>query len=276
MELKSEFIYFRRPRVMPPDDLPFYARTAGHYRVDKSFIGGGWVYKPFVQFYWGVSGNGLFFLNGKSYHLNPGHVCFYLPENRQHVRPQTSRWEFRWMTFTGPLVEAIMKSFNIRQEPHYAGKCPEDLFEILGREITEDSYYSQRLASAMVYQILSVASAATYSRYKTQQAFADLSERAVNLMRHSFANPDTSVDSIADMLGVHRVTLGRLCRAEIKMPPKEYLTSLRMEKAASMLVSTELPVKEISRMSGFREPNYFEKVFRKTFKTTPTEYRKTE
>lgn len=275
MELKSEFIYFRRPRGMPPDDLPFYARTSGHYIVDRSYIGGG-VCKPFVQLYWGISGNGLFYLDGKSYHLNPGHVCYYLPENRQYVRPQTSRWEFRWMTFTGPLAEAIMKSFNIRQEPHYAGKCPEDLFEILGREITEDSYYSQRLASAMVYQILSVASAATYSRYKTQQAFADLSERAVNLMRHSFANPDTSVDSIADMLGVHRVTLGRLCRAEIKMPPKEYLTSLRMEKAASMLVSTELPVKEISRMSGFREPNYFEKVFRKTFKTTPTEYRKTE
>ena len=127
----------------------------------------------------------------------------------------------------------------------------------------------------MVYQILAVASAAPYSQRKTQHTFIDLAERAVNLMRHSFANPDTSIDSIADMLGVHRVTLGRFCRKEIKMPPKEYLTSLRMEKAASMLVSTDLPVKEISKMSGFREPNYFEKVFRKTFKTTPTEYRKT-
>ena len=260
---------------MPPDGLPFYARTAGYYMVDKSYIGGGGACKPFVQFYWGVAGEGLFFLNGKSFCLKPGNVCFYMPANRQYIRPDSERWDFRWMTFAGPLAEAIIKSFNISQEPHYAGKCPEDLFEILGREIKEDSYYSQRLASAMVYQILAVASAAPYSQRKTQHTFIDLAERAVNLMRHSFANPDTSIDSIADMLGVHRVTLGRFCRKEIKMPPKEYLTSLRMEKAASMLVSTDLPVKEISKMSGFREPNYFEKVFRKTFKTTPTEYRKT-
>ena len=117
MNLKSEFIYFRRPRTMPPDGLPFYARTAGYYMVDKSYIGGGGACKPFVQFYWGVAGEGLFFLNGKSFCLKPGNVCFYMPANRQYIRPDSERWDFRWMTFAGPLAEAIIKSFNDALNP---------------------------------------------------------------------------------------------------------------------------------------------------------------
>jgi transcriptional regulator GlxA family with amidase domain len=77
--------------------------------------------------------------------------------------------------------------------------------------------------------------------------------------------PDTSVDSIADMLGVHRVTLGRLCRKEIKQSPKEYLTALRMEKAASMLDSTDIPIKEISRLSGLTNQITLRKCSKKHF-----------
>lgn len=273
MESKSKFIYFRRPQNMPPEDLPFYARTTGHYFTNKSYVGGGRACKPFVQFYWGIAGVGIINIDGKEHRMKPSNVCFYLPHNRQYVRPESELWEFRWMTFAGPLAEAVIKGFNVRQKPHYAGKCPEDLFEILGREIREGSYYSQRLASSMVYQILAVASAAAYSKHKAQQNYSDLPKRAVNLIRHSFANPDTNIDSIADSLGVHRVTLGRVFRKEIKTSPKEYLTTLRMDKAAVMLDSTDLSIKEISRNSGFRDPNYFEKVFKKTYKITPTDYK---
>lgn len=272
MEIKSEFISFIRPRIRLPEDLPLYARTAGRYSVNRSFIGGR-RRKPFVQLYWGISGEGFFSLNGKNYSLKPGHVCYYLPENRQYVRSNAERWEYWWMTFAGSLALETIKSFNIPQEPHYAGRCPDDLFNILGKEIKEDTHYSQRLASSMVYQILAVASAAPHSQRQTKHRFTNLSEQAVNLIRHAFANPNTSIDSIAEMLGIHRVTLGRLFRKEIQLSPKEYLTSLRMDKAGTMLRTTALPIKEISRLSGFQEPNYFEKVFRKTFKTTPTAYR---
>lgn len=271
--MKSKFIYFRNLRTAPPENLPFYAGTSGHYTVNKSYIGGGGKQKPVVQFYWGISGEGLFFLHGKKYIIKPGHVCFYFPQERQYIRPESEPWEFRFMNFAGPLAEQTIKAFNIQQKPHNAGRCPGDLFDILGMEIRENSYYSQCQASAMVYQILAAAGVAPPPRSRQQRKPDDLSIQAVNLIRHAFANPETNIDSIAESLGVHRVTLARMCREKIGLSPKEYLTSLRMDKAQTLLRSTDLPIKEICRMSGFRDPNYFEKVFKKNSYSTPSEYR---
>jgi two-component system response regulator YesN len=54
---------------------------------------------------------------------------------------------------------------------------------------------------------------------------------------------------------------------------KEYLTSLRIGKAASLLRNTNLPVTEISLQCGFKEANYFSKFFRKYMNESPLDFR---
>ena len=49
-----------------------------------------------------------------------------------------------------------------------------------------------------------------------------------------------------------------------------------MRHAARLLTSHSLlPIKEIANLCGFDEPNYFAKVFRRFFGTSPTEFRTT-
>ena len=49
-----------------------------------------------------------------------------------------------------------------------------------------------------------------------------------------------------------------------------------MRRAARLLSSHSLlSVKEIANLTGFDEPNYFAKVFRRFFGTSPTEFRTT-
>jgi transcriptional regulator GlxA family with amidase domain len=60
------------------------------------------------------------------------------------------------------------------------------------------------------------------------------------------------------------------------VPPAEYVLHERMRHAARLLTShSHLPVKEISVLTGFEDPNYFAKVFRRFFGTSPTEFRTT-
>lgn len=54
----------------------------------------------------------------------------------------------------------------------------------------------------------------------------------------------------------------------------KYIISLRMEYAAGLLRTTDLPVITISENSGFNNLSYFLRVFRKYYNLTPTEYRK--
>jgi len=53
----------------------------------------------------------------------------------------------------------------------------------------------------------------------------------------------------------------------------DYLTGLRIERAKELLSSTQYSMKEICNMSGYSDPNYFSKTFKKKVGVTPTEYR---
>lgn len=269
---ESHYVFFRRRRNTPPDDLPFFARSAGHYSVNGNYVGGG-RRKPLVQLYWCVAGEGHFYLRGRPFRLGPGQVCYYLPFDRQHVRPAGDYWEYYFMTLAGPLAEATIRNFGLPQEPFVAGNCPHYLFEMLGREIREDSCYSQRMASALSYQIMAIAGAGLLAGHQARQQHGDPFVHAVNLIRHSFANPETSVETIAETAGIHRATLTRRFQAGLKMSPKEYITQLRMERAAELLSGSSLPIKEIALMTGYNDSNYFEKVFHRYHGRTPGDYR---
>ena len=67
--------------------------------------------------------------------------------------------------------------------------------------------------------------------------------------------------------------LVRLFRASMGMPPITYLTRVRMERAASLLLQTSLPVGEIGAQVGIDDANYFARRFRACFRLTASEYR---
>lgn len=48
---------------------------------------------------------------------------------------------------------------------------------------------------------------------------------------------------------------------------------MKLQKAADMLVNTDLPVSKIALDSGFPDQNYFSRVFKKVYGTSPTDFR---
>jgi AraC-like DNA-binding protein len=59
--------------------------------------------------------------------------------------------------------------------------------------------------------------------------------------------------------------------------PLEYMTSLRMKKAESLLSTMwtrEYSVAEVARMCGFEDALYFSRVFKKTYGCSPSNFAK--
>lgn len=54
----------------------------------------------------------------------------------------------------------------------------------------------------------------------------------------------------------------------------QYVTQLRMQRAQVLLSSTEIPIIRIAESVGFEDYAYFNRVFKKFFGMTPSEYRK--
>jgi two-component system, response regulator YesN len=90
---------------------------------------------------------------------------------------------------------------------------------------------------------------------------------------HRGLSGDLGVDETAHALGISSSYFSLLFKQHFGCTFVEYVTSERVEMAKSMLLLTEKSVTEISRLVGYSERRYFNKVFQKLTGEIPSEYR---
>lgn len=86
---------------------------------------------------------------------------------------------------------------------------------------------------------------------------------------------DISLDQLADHLGVSNFYLSKLFKDEKGDNYISYVTELRLEKARKLLGDDSLIIKEITSMVGYKDQNYFSKLFKQRYGLSPSEYRET-
>ena len=87
-------------------------------------------------------------------------------------------------------------------------------------------------------------------------------------------NADISLESVAEAIGVSRFYLSRLFKTRLGMNYSAYLTDKRVRMAALLMdTQRELNNRDIAEYVGFRDPDYFGKVFKRTMGCTVSEYR---
>lgn len=81
------------------------------------------------------------------------------------------------------------------------------------------------------------------------------------------------LDKLAKRVGMSKFHLQRLFKQKTKLSPLQYLTKMRMLKAAFLLESTEVSITDIALIVGYKSSAHFSVIFRKHFQCSPTEYR---
>ena len=102
-----------------------------------------------------------------------------------------------------------------------------------------------------------------------QKAIAGLKENSDMLV---IADADADIDSIASSMNMTRNMLFQRCSETLGATPAALLQRMRMERACQLFDAGERRVKEVAWQTGFNDPKYFAKVFKKTKGMTPTQY----
>lgn len=97
--------------------------------------------------------------------------------------------------------------------------------------------------------------------------------KAVSFLRTNYTQ-DISLNELADMTGFVPSYLSRQFKREVGLTVSGYIRKLRCEQAVRLLKETDASVSEISEYIGYTDTNYFIKVFRKEYGTSPGSYRK--
>lgn len=91
------------------------------------------------------------------------------------------------------------------------------------------------------------------------------------IMDH-LSDEELSPDLIAEELKMSRSTLYRKIKSISDVSPNEFITVIRLKKAAEFLSQGSYNVNEVGYLVGFNSPSYFSRCFRKYFKVSPKEY----
>jgi len=82
-----------------------------------------------------------------------------------------------------------------------------------------------------------------------------------------------SIEHIADQMNMSKYHFIRTYKKMTGATPGEDFRKIRIEEAANLIGATDLPLKEISEITGFANEYHFNRVFKKVMGVPPGEYR---
>jgi AraC family transcriptional regulator len=97
--------------------------------------------------------------------------------------------------------------------------------------------------------------------------------RSLELMRARLSE-DISLDDLATEAQLSPFHFARMFKQSLGVPPRVYLTRLRLERASELLEKTDLPVTEIAFEVGYSSNQVLARVFLKHRRMSPSDYRR--
>ncbi|MGW5188403.1 AraC family transcriptional regulator [Kribbella sp. NPDC004138] len=97
-------------------------------------------------------------------------------------------------------------------------------------------------------------------------------QHAMRLLESDLAAPWT-LEQLGAAVNLAPGYLIRLFGTSVGMSPMAYLNRVRAERAAGLLIETELPISTIGALVGWHDPSHATRRFRSTFGLSPSRYR---
>ena len=130
------------------------------------------------------------------------------------------------------------------------------------------------------------------NRERVKGKFADISEgkiekivlksadeqligRVMKVMNEQLANPALNVEILSRSVGISRVHMHRKLKELTAQSPHDFIRTVRMKQAASLLSEKKLSVSEVAYAVGFSTLSHFSNSFREFYGMTPKEYTET-
>ena len=99
-----------------------------------------------------------------------------------------------------------------------------------------------------------------------------LLEKLEQIVKEQISDPDLSVETISRQIGVSRSQLQRKLKELTNQNPSDYLKTTRLRYAATLLVTKNLSISEVTYEAGFSSLSHFSNSFREFYGMSPSRY----
>jgi AraC-like DNA-binding protein len=209
---------------------------------------------------------------------------FLIPKGRLHrdVHPTGKAYRVVLVFFMWPEADGLIKSMNPKQFLNAPAAAKTHL-QLMMKDL-ESLYAEEAVSSPDQMRILLLEVLLALMRYSRPISPISDARRAVSAARRTrlaesvrdwllrnYSQP-FSLSELADRHLVSTFHLSRTFSQEFGMAITDMLSTIRMEHAKDLLRSGKLTVKEVACRTGFSDPNYFTKAFRRVTGFSPSEF----
>lgn len=226
-----------------------------------------------------ASGKTVFYFNGEPKEVAAGHMVLFQPKQEQHYEYfAVDRPEVYWVHFTGSDVRNILKHYDIPLDRHviYSGSSATYayLFKEMIHELQTCRTGFEELLEMYLRQIFLLVQRSWEERKPTVSSYL---QEEIDYARKYFNehyNEDISIEEYAQSRGMSVSWFLRNFKQMTMKSPMQYILTIRINNAVSLLETTDYNVTEISTIIGYDNPLYFSRIFKKQNGVSPSDYRK--
>ena len=221
-----------------------------------------------------VQGRGEATIAGKTFRLQAGSVFSYGPNIPHTIRndPKNPMVKY-FVDFAGTEAtrlrgESPLKGGAVRLS--YPGEIF-DIFEDLQRQGSRDTSNAPAICSALVRLLILKINALAIPDLHTESRALATYQRCKEQIEKRFLEFD-SLARIAQTCHVDQAYLCRLFQRFDHQSPYRYLLRLKMNRAAELLMSSSMLIKELAEKMGFSDPYHFSRMFKSIHQVSPVQF----
>lgn len=268
------------------DELPLYvviSRLAKNYKLH---------YHNFAELSLVIEGSGEEILNGKSHPLVPGTVSFLLPNHIHEliIPPGSVLTKYSCMfdinlvlseaydpAICGKILTIgndLPSRFDLTTEQNeYFSKLIEDLFqEYHSKRLGKNTVIKSKLSEACVFLLRTVQE----QEQPDAAANPDKTGTVMEMLKyiHLHYTENLSLTQLSGLLDRNPSYLSSIFKRHVGQSFVAYLHALRIGRAASLILTTQMTISEIALEVGFDNFRTFSKVFKEMKGVSPQDFRR--
>lgn len=224
------------------------------------------------------SGHGTIEANGKKYHLHAGDAYIVRPEQLLiQTADKEDPWELYYFGFNGKFADELINKtvfcnntiFVTMEETSVAEEIADKAIQ-LNDSVPNVIYNTECLSRFLsFFDASKVTALSPPKEHEKNQQYIFFVKEYINA---NYFKP-IKISDIASLLHINRSYLYRIFKESTNTSIQDYLVSIRITKARTLLDETDLSVNSISALIGYAHYPTFFKIFKRHTGLSPVEYR---
>lgn len=222
-----------------------------------------------------IAGELTLTIGGAQYHVHPGDIAVIFPAVPHSYDEVSADLDGLTLIFLPDAISEFGHTFRTMLPIHpllSRWDKAQELNVVIRNLIKLSHQPASSLQSAYLHLFLAYLFTCLPLQPISRHSQDNLSYQVLHYISEHFTEP-LSLESTAHALGISRIHLSHIFSQQLHINFRQYINTLRIDKATYLLRNPELSITQVSSLCGYNNPRTFHRAFQSQLHMPPNHYR---